>query len=91
MLNSAFLSVIERGSSEKAVVGMNQVMAQLHLETGYVYVLYGEVQKAKMHFEKANETIGFRIEWTGLCYFHFYYFFICSSINYYFLYCRSDG
>lgn len=67
LLHSAFLDIMgEINKLEKSVEGDLQFSSLLQLEIGYTYLLYGEVQKTKLHFEKANQITSFRCEWTGM-------------------------
>ena len=56
LLHSAFLENIigKIDKLEKALGGNLLFSSLLQLELGYTYLLYGEVQKTKLHFEKAN-------------------------------------
>jgi hypothetical protein len=67
LLHSAFLeNIIGKIDQLEESLGDNLLFSSLlQLELGYTYLLYGEVQKTKLHFEKANEIVGFRCEWTG--------------------------
>ena len=66
LLYSSFLGVIGQIEKLEESLGENLLLGSLlQLELGYTYLLYSEVQKAKFHFEKANEVVGFRCEWTG--------------------------
>jgi hypothetical protein len=67
LLHSAFLENIvgKIDKLEESLGGHLLFSSLLQLELGYTYLLYGEVQKTKLHFEKANEIVGFRCEWTG--------------------------
>jgi len=52
---------MEKLLNEKIVLS-----SSLQMEIGYTFLLYGEIQKAKNHFEKAAEISKFSIEWTGM-------------------------
>lgn len=67
LLHSAFLGVISGTINiiEKFLEGNTLVGSLLQLEIGYTYLLYGELQNAKLHFEKADEIAGFHCEWKG--------------------------
>ncbi|KAK4001962.1 hypothetical protein OUZ56_003824 [Daphnia magna] len=66
LLHSAFLDIISGiDKLEKSVEADLHFSSLLHLELGYTYLLYGVVQKTKLHFEKANQIVNFRCEWTG--------------------------
>lgn len=67
LLHSAFLDIISGiDKLEKSVEADLHFSSLLHLELGYTYLLYGVVQKTKLHFEKANQIVNFRCEWTGI-------------------------
>ena len=68
LLHSAFLeNIIGKIDKLEEPLRDNLLFSSLlQLELGYTYLLYGEVQKTKLHFEKANEIVGFRCEWTGM-------------------------
>ncbi|XP_057377095.1 tetratricopeptide repeat protein 27-like isoform X1 [Daphnia carinata] len=66
LLHSAFLDIVsEIDKLEKHVEADLHFSSLLHLEVGYTHLLYGEVQKTKIHFEKAYHIVNFRCEWTG--------------------------
>lgn len=67
LLHSSFIGVIGKIDKLEESLKENLLFGSLlQLELGYTYLLYSEVQKAKFHFEKANEVIGFKCEWTGM-------------------------
>jgi len=51
---------------EKLLNGKIVLSSSLQMEIGYTFLLYGEIQKAKNHFENAAEISKFSIEWTGM-------------------------
>lgn len=51
---------------EKLLNGKIVLSSSLQMEIGYTFLLYGEIQKAKNHFERAAEIAKFSIEWTGM-------------------------
>lgn len=66
-LYSIFLSVVDKIDQMEENLATNlQYKSLLHLEVGHVYLMYSEVQKAKVHFEKANSITCFNLEWTGI-------------------------
>lgn len=66
-LNTLFVDIVAKIDKLRECLKKNELLESLLLlETGYVHLLYGEVQKTKQLFEKAYETVGITIEWTGL-------------------------
>ena len=65
-LNSAFVGFMERSQRLVESLKGNIILEScLQMEMGYTYLLYGEVQKAKTHFEMANTVADFTVDWTG--------------------------
>lgn len=66
-LHSIFLDVVGRlPEMEKLLDGKIVLSSSLQMEIGYTFLLYGEIQKSKNHFERAAEISKFSIEWTGI-------------------------
>lgn len=66
LLHTTFLSVIGNiNKLEEPLKGHLLYGSLFQLEIGYAYLLYGEVQNTKLHFEKASTIAGFTCEWTG--------------------------
>lgn len=66
ILNTVFVELSTRWSQlEEHLRGKTVLASTLQMEIGYTYLLYGEVQKAKHHFQIASEIAEFSVEWTG--------------------------
>ena len=65
LLNCSFQKDIEQSDFANTLED-DEISILLHTEMAYFHHLYGEVQKAKECFQKAQATAQFSVEWQGM-------------------------